>query len=141
MVVWEISLVYMWSALDRNSLTCPTCWKSTCILWRTLILMLYGIESNLVDNAAEACCAQPILEDYTQSKLTWTHGSSVAEATHGYLNKAANLNVPRPSQDPTDLPIHINSTSTFKTPEYAPLSSIGTSGTNLRDHILNTESE
>src|SRR5258708_5448785 len=84
-----------------------------------LILMLYSVEPNSVDDPAEACCAQPILEDYTQSKLARTHDGSVAEATHGYLNKAANSNVPRPSQDPTDSPTHFNSMSSFKTPKYA----------------------
>ena len=81
--------------------------------------MLYGVEPNLVDDPAEACCAQLILEDYTQSKLARTHDGSVAEATRGYLNEATNSNAPRPSQDPTDSPTRFNSMSSFKTPEYA----------------------
>ncbi len=46
---------------------------------------------------------------------------SVAEATRGSLNEAANVNASRPGRHPTGLPTRVNSTSLGKGPGY-PLS-------------------
>src|SRR5258708_36122006 len=72
-------------------------------------LLARGFKPNLVDEAAEARCAQPILQDFVKSELA--HDCPVAETARGYLNEAAKLNAPRPSQHPTDSPSRVNTTT------------------------------
>src|SRR5258708_37630054 len=94
-----------------------------------------GFKPNLVDEAAAArSCAQPILQGFVKSELA--HDCPVAETARGYLNEAAKLNAPRPSQHPTDSPSRVNTTTPCKTPEYAPLSSVGASSAKLGDCVF-----